>query len=40
MKGAVFYNDVGFEERDAPKIIEPMDATSTISATCVCGSDL
>jgi hypothetical protein len=41
MKGAVLYGDVGFEERDAPKIIKPMeDAIFRISATCVCGSDL
>ena len=40
MKGAVLYGNVGFEERGAPKIIKPMDAIITISATCVCGSDL
>jgi threonine dehydrogenase-like Zn-dependent dehydrogenase len=31
---------VRFEERDAPKIIEPTDAIIRTSATCVCGSDL
>ena len=42
MKGTVLYGprDVRFEERDAPKIIEPTDAIIRISATCVCGSDL
>src|SRR5437879_12701799 len=42
MRGAVLYapGDVRFEERDAPKIIEPTDAGIRISASCVCGSDL
>jgi threonine dehydrogenase-like Zn-dependent dehydrogenase len=42
MRVAVLYGprDVRFEERDAPKIIEPTDAIIRISATCVCGSDL
>src|SRR5205809_334097 len=42
MRGAVLYapGDVRFEERDAPKIIEPTDAGIRMSATCVCGSDL
>jgi threonine dehydrogenase-like Zn-dependent dehydrogenase len=42
MKGTVLYGprDVRFEERDAPRIIEPTDAIIRISATCVCGSDL
>jgi threonine dehydrogenase-like Zn-dependent dehydrogenase len=42
MRGAVLYapGDVRFEERDAPKIIEPTDAIIRMSATCVCGSDL
>src|SRR6266540_2702235 len=42
MRGAVLYGprDVRFEERDAPTIIKPTDATIRISATCVCGSDL
>ena len=40
MKGAVLYGDVPFEERDAPKIIKPMDAIFGISARCMCGSDL
>ena len=42
MLGAVLYGprDVRFEERDVPKIIKPTDAIITISAPCVCGSDL
>jgi hypothetical protein len=42
MRGAVLYGprDVRFEEREAPKIVEPTDAIIRISATCVCGSDL
>src|SRR6266513_2277536 len=42
MQGAVLYGprDVRFEERAAPRIVEPTDAVITRSATCVCGSDL
>src|SRR5438093_11187665 len=42
MRGAVLYapGDVRFEERDDPKIIKPTDAIISMSATCVCGSDL
>src|SRR6266566_2845569 len=42
MRGAVLYGprDVRFEERAAPRIIQPTDAVIKISATCVCGSDL
>src|SRR5713226_5081047 len=42
MRGAVLYGprDVRFEERAAPRIIEPTDAVIKMSATCVCGSDL
>src|SRR2546425_1658201 len=42
MQGAVLYGprDVRFEERAAPRILEPTDAVIEISATCVCGSDL
>jgi threonine dehydrogenase-like Zn-dependent dehydrogenase len=32
--------DVRYEERDDPRIVEPTDAIITMSATCVCGSDL
>ena len=32
--------DVRYEERDDPTIVEPTDAVITMSATCVCGSDL
>src|SRR6187549_280137 len=42
MRGAVLYSarDVRFEEREAPKIIEPTDAVLRLSASCICGSDL
>jgi len=42
MQGAVLYGprDVRFEARAVPKIIQPTDAIITISAACVCGSDL
>jgi len=42
MKGAVLYGprDVRYVERDDPKIIHPTDAIISLSATCVCGSDL
>jgi threonine dehydrogenase-like Zn-dependent dehydrogenase len=42
MKGAVLYRprDVRFEDRSAPKIVEPTDVIVRTSATCVCGSDL
>jgi threonine dehydrogenase-like Zn-dependent dehydrogenase len=42
MKGAVIHGarDVRFEERDAPKVIEPTDAVIRTAATCICGSDL
>src|SRR5438034_4937691 len=42
MKGAVLYRprDIRFEERDAPRIVEPTDAILKLSATCICGSDL
>jgi threonine dehydrogenase-like Zn-dependent dehydrogenase len=42
MKGTVLHGprDIRFEERDAPKVVEPTDAIIKISATCVCGSDL
>src|ERR1700746_2763114 len=42
MRGAVLYGprDVRFEERQAPRVVEPTDAVIRISAACVCGSDL
>ena len=42
MRGAILYapGDVRFEERDDPRIIKPTDAIISMSATCVCGSDL
>ena len=42
MRGAVLYGprDVRFEERATPTIVDPTDAVISVSATCVCGSDL
>jgi threonine dehydrogenase-like Zn-dependent dehydrogenase len=42
MHGAVLYGpcDVRFEERATPTIVDPTDAVISLSATCVCGSDL
>ena len=42
MKGTILYGprDIRFEDRDTPTIIEPTDAIISMSATCVCGSDL
>src|SRR4051812_4033089 len=42
MKATVLYGprDVRFEERETPRIVEPTDAIISITATCVCGSDL
>ncbi|GAB2490703.1 zinc-dependent alcohol dehydrogenase family protein [Luteococcus sediminum] len=42
MYGAVIHgaNDVRFEEREDPTIVEPTDAVIRTVATCVCGSDL
>lgn len=42
MRGAVIHGprDVRFEERQAPKLIEPTDAVIRLSASCICGSDL
>ena len=42
MKQAFLYGpgDVRVEERDAPRIVEPIDAIIRLSATCICGSDL
>jgi threonine dehydrogenase-like Zn-dependent dehydrogenase len=42
MKGAVLYGarDVRFEERRDPAIVEPTDAIISLSASCICGSDL
>jgi threonine dehydrogenase-like Zn-dependent dehydrogenase len=42
MKAAVLYGprDVRFEERSVPTIVAPTDAIISISAACVCGSDL
>jgi len=42
MRVAVLHapRDVRFEERGTPAIIEPTDAIISMSATCICGSDL
>jgi threonine dehydrogenase-like Zn-dependent dehydrogenase len=42
MKGTVLYGprDVRFEEREVPNITKPTDAIISLSATCICGSDL
>src|SRR2546426_3155037 len=42
IQGAVLYGprDIRFEEREAPRIVEPTDAILRLSATCICGSDL
>jgi len=42
IRGAVLHapRDVRYEEREAPKILQPTDALIRISAACVCGSDL
>jgi threonine dehydrogenase-like Zn-dependent dehydrogenase len=42
MRGAVLYgpNDLPFEERETPTIINPTDAIIRIAVTCVCGSGL
>src|SRR3954469_23246480 len=42
MRGTVLYGpgDIRFEDRETPRIEQPTDAVISISATCVCGSDL
>ncbi|MFI2754042.1 zinc-dependent alcohol dehydrogenase family protein [Cellulomonas sp. P22] len=42
MRGAIIYgpNDVRFEERPDPVVVEPTDAVIRTVAACVCGSDL
>src|SRR5437764_222085 len=42
MRGTVLYGpgDIRFEDREAPKVVEPTDAIVRIALTCVCGSDL
>lgn len=42
MFGAILYgkDDVRFEQREDPRILEPTDAIIRTVATCVCGSDL
>ena len=42
MKAMVYYgaNDIRFEDRDRPKIIDPTDAIIRITKTTICGTDL
>jgi threonine dehydrogenase-like Zn-dependent dehydrogenase len=42
MQAAVLYGprDVRVEERPTPRILDPTDAVISLSATCICGSDL
>lgn len=42
MKAMVYYgeNDLRFEERPKPKIIEPTDAIIRLTKTTICGTDL
>jgi threonine dehydrogenase-like Zn-dependent dehydrogenase len=42
MRGTVLYapRDIRFEDRPEPKITKPTDAIISLSATCICGSDL
>ena len=42
MQGTVLYgaNDIRFEERPEPAIVEPTDAIISLPLTCICGSDL
>jgi threonine dehydrogenase-like Zn-dependent dehydrogenase len=42
MKGTILHGprDIRFEEREAPKILEPTDAIVRLAVTSICGSDL
>src|SRR5437660_5238414 len=42
MQGTMLYGprDIRFEDRPEPKITKPTDAIISLSATCICGSDL
>ncbi len=42
MRGAIIHgtNDVRFEERPDPVVVEPTDAVIRAVAACLCGSDL
>ena len=42
MRGTVMYapGDVRVEERPEPTLEKPTDAIISLSATCICGSDL
>ena len=42
MRATILYGprDIRVEDRPDPTILEPTDAIITITAACVCGSDL
>ena len=42
MRATMLYapRDIRFEDRENPKIEQPTDAIISMTATCVCGSDL
>ncbi|MGL4675057.1 MAG: alcohol dehydrogenase, partial [Wohlfahrtiimonas sp.] len=42
MKAMVYYgaNDLRFEERAVPQILEPTDAIIKLTTTTICGTDL
>ena len=42
MQGTMLYGlrDIRFEDRPEPKVTKPTDAIISLSATCICGSDL
>jgi len=42
MRGTMLYGprDIRFEDRPEPNITKPTDAIISLSATCICGSDL
>src|SRR6184192_2887755 len=42
MQGTMLYGprDIRFEDRPEPRITKPTDAIISLSATCICGSDL
>ena len=42
MQGTMLYGprDIRFEDRPEPAITKPTDAVISLSATCICGSDL
>ena len=42
MKAMVYYgeNDIRFEDRPIPQIIDPTDAVIRVTKTTICGTDL